>query len=205
MLEEDKAIVTAIAGTTRDLVEGKIQLSNITLDLIDTAGLRETKDIIEQIGIDKTKKAIDEAQLVIIVLDATATISNEEKELIAMTKDKKQLIVYNKSDLTDEKYELSISALNNDINPLIKAIEKMFEKQMLLINEDILNNERQIALAVSAKEAIIQALSSLKAAMELDIVLIDIENAYRALKSILGEVSQDDLLDTLFSNFCLGK
>ncbi len=205
LLEEDKAIVTAIAGTTRDLVEGKIQLSNITLDLIDTAGLRETKDIIEQIGIDKTRKAIDEAQLVIIVLDATATISSEEEELIAMTKDKKQLIVYNKSDLTDEKYELSISALNNDISPLIKAIEKMFEKQMLLINEDILNNERQIALAVSAKEAIKQALSSLKTAMELDIVLIDIENAYRALKSILKEVSQDDLLDTLFSNFCLGK
>ena len=205
LLEEDKAIVTDIPGTTRDLVEGIIQLDHITLNLIDTAGLRETEDVIERMGIDKTKKAIDEADLVIIVLDATKTINDYERQLINMTKDKKQLIVYNKADLAGFSNQLSISALNKNIKPLINAIEEMFATQIMVIDENILNNERQIALAKQAKQAIKQALQALHDEMELDLILIDIEKAYFSLKSILGTVNDGDLLDTLFSNFCLGK
>ncbi len=205
LLEEDKAIVTDIPGTTRDLVEGIIQLDHITLNLIDTAGLRETEDVIERIGIDKTKKAIDEADLVIIVLDATKAVNEYEKQLINMTKDKKQLIVYNKADLAGFSNQLSISALNKDIKPLIQAIEQMFATQIMVIDEDILNNERQIALAKQARLSITQAIQALHDEMELDIVLIDIEKAYFYLKSILGTINDGDLLDTLFSNFCLGK
>ncbi len=205
LLEEDKAIVTDIPGTTRDLVEGMIQLDNISLNLIDTAGLRDTKDVIEQIGIDKTKKALNEAELIIIVLDASKEMTAYEKELIAMTQDKKQLIVYNKADLVKRKEVLSISALNKDIKPLINAIQQMFETQMMVIDANILNNERQIALSKQAKQALDQAISALDQDMELDIVLIDIENAYDHLRSILYQVQDGDLLDTLFSNFCLGK
>ena len=205
LLEEDKAIVTDLPGTTRDLVEGMIQLDNITLHLIDTAGLRDTTDIIEQIGIERTLKAIEQAELVIIVIDATKKISNYEQELIMKTADKKQIIVYNKKDLTNTEDKLSISALNNDIKPLIDVIERLFAQQMMVINEDILNNERQIALAKNALDSIEQAIDSVNIGLELDLTIIDIELAYQALKAILGEVNQEDLIDTLFSNFCLGK
>ncbi|MEA5026909.1 MAG: tRNA uridine-5-carboxymethylaminomethyl(34) synthesis GTPase MnmE [Erysipelotrichaceae bacterium] len=205
LLEEDKAIVTALPGTTRDLVEGVIQLENVTLHLIDTAGLRATSDLIEQLGIDRTFKVLDEAELVIIVLDASRGISAYEKELIRMTDTKKQIVVYNKNDLVQSSAQLSISALNHDIKPLLDEIERIFAAEIMVIDQDILNNDRQIGLAKQALSALDQALAALNDGMELDIVLIDIEQAYQLLKSILGEVKQEDLLDTLFSSFCLGK
>jgi len=205
LLEEDKAIVTDLPGTTRDLVEGIIQLDNITLHLIDTAGLRETTDVIEQIGIERTLKAVEQAELVIIVIDATKELSHYEQELILKTADKKQIVVYNKKDLSNIEDKISISALYNDIKPLIDVIESLFAQQMMVINEDILNNERQIALAKKALDFIDQAINSVNNGLELDLTIIDIELAYQALKAILGEVNQEDLLDTLFSNFCLGK
>ncbi|MDD3924345.1 MAG: tRNA uridine-5-carboxymethylaminomethyl(34) synthesis GTPase MnmE, partial [Erysipelotrichaceae bacterium] len=115
------------------------------------------------------------------------------------------LIVYNKADLVKRKEVLSISALNKDIKPLINAIQQMFETQMMVIDANILNNERQIALSKQAKQALDQAILAIDQDMELDIVLIDIENAYDHLRSILYQVQDGDLLDTLFSNFCLGK
>ncbi|MPM91538.1 tRNA modification GTPase MnmE [bioreactor metagenome] len=192
-------------GTTRDLVEGVIQLENVTLHLIDTAGLRATSDLIEQLGIDRTFKVLDEAELVIIVLDASRGISAYEKELIRMTDTKKQIVVYNKNDLVQSSAQLSISALNHDIKPLLDEIERIFAAEIMVIDQDILNNDRQIGLAKQALSALDQALAALNDGMELDIVLIDIEQAYQLLKSILGEVKQEDLLDTLFSSFCLGK
>ncbi len=142
LIEKDKAIVTHIAGTTRDLVEDKIHLDNVTLSLIDTAGLRETDDLVEQIGISKTQNAIDEAEFIIMVLDSSRSVNEFELDLMAKIKDKRHIIVNNKSDINSVG-EISVSALNEDISELIPAIN--------------------------------------------------------------GEVSRDDLLDTLFSKFCLGK
>ena len=169
LLEEEKAIVTDIAGTTRDLVEGYIQLNNIMLNLIDTAGIRETNDFVEKIGIDRSKKAIEEAQLVILVLDSTKELDAEDNELLELTKNKTRIIVTNKNDLSaSSNLGISISALNGDIQPLIKEIEHLFEKHKIVLNQTTLNNQRQIALMNQAYLAISQAIVSLQQGIELE-------------------------------------
>ncbi len=204
LIEEDKAIVTDIAGTTRDLVEGVIHLDNVTLSLIDTAGLRDTEDKIEKIGIEKTNEAIKKAEFIIMVLDASRPINERESELLETIKDKRHIVVYNKADL--KKFgEVRVSAIKNDIEALVDKINKKFEYSELDLSEGSLNNERQIGLALEAQISLKQALMAIEAEMELDLVAIDLNDAYLALKEILGEVSRDDLLDTLFSKFCLGK
>ncbi len=204
LLEEDKAIVTDIEGTTRDLVEGVVRLNHVTLHLIDTAGIRNTEDKIEKMGIDKTNKVIDEAELILFLLDSSKEISAEEKELLSRIENKTHLVVYNKSDLK-EKDGISISAQNQSIDPLIQAIEQLYENHVISDNEAVLNNERQISLANMAYMSMNQVSENLRLGLELDLVTIDIQNAYMSLKEILGEVSREDLLDALFSNFCLGK
>lgn len=204
LLEEDKAIVSDIAGTTRDLVEGHIQLGNIHLNLIDTAGIHHTSDTVEKIGIDRSLKAIQEAQLVLLVLDASKEIEEEDHKLLTLTQDKERIIVYNKTDLV-EKEGICISAVNHEIDDLIHEIESRYEKDLLNIQEPLLNNERQIACLNKAKQSMKQAITALENGFELDLVTIDLQDTYTSLKEILGEVSRDDLLDTLFSNFCLGK
>ncbi len=204
LVEKDKAIVTNIAGTTRDLVEDIIHLDNVTLTLIDTAGLRDTEDIIEQIGIQKTNEALDEAEFIIMVLDASREINDFEKDLLAKIKDKRHLVVHNKSDLNVDG-DISVSAINNDITNLIDGINDFFYDNEFSVYEDSLNNERQIGLAIKAKNYITDSLNAIEMGMELELVAIDLNEAYLSLKEILGEVSRDDLLDTLFSKFCLGK
>ena len=204
LLEENKAIVTDIAGTTRDLVEGTIRLENVTLHLIDTAGLHDTKDIVEKIGIQKTQEALEEAELVILLLDSTREMDAEEKELKQLTEQKNGIVVWNKDDEGKET-ELAISAIQNRIQPLIDEINHRYEYHKMHIDEAVLNNERQISLVFQAKEALLQAKQAVSMEMELDLVTIDIQQAYQCLKEILGEVSRDDLLDALFENFCLGK
>lgn len=204
LIEKDKAIVTNIAGTTRDLVEDKIHLDTVTLSLIDTAGLRDTEDVIEQIGIQKTNEALDEAEFIIMVLDASREINEFELELKEKIKNKRHLIVHNKSDLKSDG-EISVSALNNDISSLTDAINDFFEDPNFDINEDSLNNERQIGLAMRAKNYLTDAENTIMMNLELELVAIDLNESYLSLKEILGEVSRDDLLDTLFSKFCLGK
>lgn len=204
LIEEDKAIVTDIAGTTRDLVEGSIHLDNVTLSLIDTAGLRDTEDKIEKIGIEKTYEAINKAEFVIMVLDASRDINDREKLLLDKISNKRHVVVYNKTDLK-EKAGISVSAIKNDIEALVNEINALFEYSDLDLSEGSLNNERQIGLAIRAKNSLSQSLMAIDAELELDLVTIDLNEAYMALKEILGEVSRDDLLDTLFSKFCLGK
>ena len=204
LLEEDKAIVSDIAGTTRDLVEGHIQLGNIHLNLIDTAGIRDTEDIVERIGIDRSKKAIDEAQLIILVLDATRELDEEDEELLKLTEGKQRIVVYNKTDQVS-KEGIAISAIEGNIDALIKEIESLYQQDILRIQEPLLNNERQIACLLRAKNSMMNAIEALNMGIELDMVTIDLQDAYTSLKEILGEVSREDLLDTLFSNFCLGK
>lgn len=204
LLEEEKAIVTDIAGTTRDIVEGVVNCGGVTLHLLDTAGIRETKDAVEKIGIERSLKVLDEAELCLVILDASQPLDEMDKELLEKTKDKNRIIVYNKSDI--QKGEgISISAANSEVKPLIEAIEKQFEKQLHYSDEDTLNNERQIGLAMLAKESMNQAIEALQMQVEIDLVTIDLQKGYNALREILGKVSKDDLLDALFSRFCLGK
>ncbi len=204
LIEKDKAIVTNIAGTTRDLVEDKIHLDNVTLSLIDTAGLRDTEDVIEQIGIQKTNEALEEAEFIIMVLDSSREKNEFELELLDKIKDKRHLVVYNKSDI-NKMGKISVSALNDDMNELIDGINDYFHDSSFSIHEDSLNNERQIGLALKANNYLKDALNTIDLGLELELVAIDLNESYLALKEILGEVSRDDLLDTLFSKFCLGK
>ncbi len=205
LLEEEKAIVTNIAGTTRDLVEGVMQLDNVKLRLIDTAGIRDSEDVVEQIGIERSMQALEEADLVLLILDPTR-IDAEDEELIERIKDKKHLIVYNKEDLISDKADgIWISAKNNEVSELLNALKAIYQEHIHVLDEPALNNQRQIALLVKAKLQLKTALEAMEYGYELDLVAIDLEEAYTSLKEILGRVHKDDLLDTLFSNFCLGK
>ena len=202
LLEQDKAIVTDIAGTTRDLVEGKVNLENITLNLIDTAGIRESDDKVEMIGIQKSKEAIEKAELIILVLDST-NIDEEDEKLIELTNDKNRIIVYNKADLKSYG-EIKISAKNNDIHELVDYINKQYESDSKLVDENILNNERQISLmkrALNEFEDMLEKIDS----QELDVIEINLEEAYHCLCEILGIEYKEDLIDHMFKNFCLGK
>ena len=205
LLEEDKAIVTDIAGTTRDIVEGTVRIGNITLNLIDTAGIHHSDDQIEQMGIDRSLKALDKAQLIILVIDGSREISEEDQKLLAMTEGRNRIVVFNKKDKNEVKGELSISALNGDVQPLVDAIEKMYENELIATDSDTLNNERQIGLALQAESSMKDALHTLEMGMELDLVTIDLEKSWYALKEITGETGREDLLDEIFSRFCLGK
>lgn len=204
LLEEDKAIVSDIEGTTRDMVEGSVRLDNVTLHLIDTAGIRNSEDVIEKIGIEKSKQILEEAELVIVLFDGSQPLDNLDKELLSITEDKDRLLVYNKKDI--KRYEgINISAKDEDIDELMDALNKKYDEYHEAYQVPMLQNERQLALMQNARQALIRAVDALEAEMELDLVTIDLQSAYYALKEILGEVSKDDLLDTLFSKFCLGK
>ena len=210
LLDEEKAIVTDIPGTTRDIVEGSITLNGFLINFIDTAGIRETDDIVEKIGVERSKNAILFADLVILVLNNNEEISNYEKELIKEI-DKDKLIVFvNKSDL-DTNLVLDINHIKGNTLSIdgIDELKKEIISKLKLndINKDLtyMSNIRQIDLLKKAKEDIESAINNLSKGMPVDIVEIDITNAWNNLGSIIGEVYQDELINTLFSNFCLGK
>ena len=205
LLNKDKAIVTDIAGTTRDLVEDDVRLDNITLHLIDTAGIRESDDVVEKIGIERSLKAIKEAELVILVIDASKEMDDEDSELLELTKDKDRIIVYNKTDMNDDVKGIKVSALNGDISELKNYLNERYDKDKSLIDEDILNNERQIALMIKANKGLKDMLKEVDYGYELDLVSSDLYTVYHDLSEIIGKSYEDDLIDHLFRNFCLGK
>lgn len=205
LLEEDKAIVTDIAGTTRDIVEGTVRLDGITLNLIDTAGIHESNDIVEKIGIDKSLQALEKAEFVIVVIDGSEALTDEDHKLLEMTKNKNRIVVYNKNDKAIQHDGISISAINGDVEALTNAIKEKYEKELYLASSDTLNNERQIGLAIQAEQSMKNAIRTLEDGMELDLVTIDLENAWTSLKEITGKAGKEDLLDEIFSRFCLGK
>ena len=205
LLEEDKAIVTDVAGTTRDLVEGTVRLSGITLNLIDTAGIRKSDDAIEQIGITKSLQALEKAQLVIVVLDGSEELTEEDQELLEKTKNYNRIVVYNKKDKDSVHAGISISAIQKDITELTNAIVEKYQSEYIAANSDTLNNERQIGYALQAEQAMREAVNALHVGMELDLVTIDLEKAWTALRQITGKAGKEDLLDEIFSRFCLGK
>ena len=213
LLEEEKAIVTNVPGTTRDIVEGTIILDNVILNIIDTAGIRESDDIVEKIGIEKSLTIINEADLVIFILNNNEKITREEKGLLEKLKDKKKIIVINKIDLENK---LDKSILDNYIEISAKeniGIEKIKDEIKRLFNlgeleaSDLtyMSNARSISLLGKSLNNINDAISEINNNSPIDIVEFHLKDAWNNLGEIIGETYTDELLDELFSRFCLGK
>ena len=198
----DKAIVTDIEGTTRDLVEGKVNLENISLNLIDTAGIRESEDVVENIGIERSKEALKKAELVLLVLDSS-NIDERDRELLKMTEGYNRIIVYNKNDLSRHD-GISICAKDGDINMLTDYLNNRYKDDTRLVDEDVLNNERQLSLMKKCLNELKELLEGLEY-VNLDVLELNLEEAYHYLADILGREYREDLIDHLFRNFCLGK
>ena len=207
LVGEEKAIVTDIKGTTRDVVEGDINLKGILLHLLDTAGIRESNDKIESIGINKSIKAINDAELVIVVLDASEELTAEDKEILELSKNKKRIVVYNKSDLLSDKDSdnLYISAQENDIDALTNKIKELLGIEDSDFSHPSLNNARQIGLLKQIKESMLQAKSDSEQDLSIDLVSVSLMDAYRSTMEILGLASDIDISKEIFSRFCVGK
>ena len=204
-LGEDRAIVTDIAGTTRDVVEGHTNIDGVVLHLYDTAGIHESTDKIESIGIEKSKKAIKDADVVIVVLDGSNDLDQEDQQILAYTKEYNPIIVYNKADLSSLDDKLAISALNNSIEPLVKKIKEVIGLDERSFSKPALNNARQIGLLRKAKEALLKAKQDAENDLTIDLVSVSLLEAYTAILEILGEANQLDLAKEIFSRFCVGK
>ncbi|MFA5179448.1 MAG: tRNA uridine-5-carboxymethylaminomethyl(34) synthesis GTPase MnmE [Candidatus Izemoplasmatales bacterium] len=212
LLKEDKAIVTEISGTTRDLVEGDWNLGGVILNLVDTAGIRNTDDAVEKIGIIKAKKALSEADLVLLVLDQSRSLTTEDIDLLTLTKNKPRIIVGNKIDLgkhIDIKLEktIDVSAKNSTgLDQLEAEVKRLFiDESLLKENQLMLANARHIGKIGEAKTALEDALKACENHFPVDIIEIDIRKAWEVLGEITGETGNEVLIHALFSRFCLGK
>ena len=213
LLDEEKAIVTDIAGTTRDTVEGQTIINNILINFIDTAGIRETEDIVEKIGVDKSKAAIEKADLVILVLNNNEELTKEDKELIDLISDYEHIIFINKTDLDKKLDLLNTNNVVTGNTKDLKGLDSLKEKIVSIFNLDkietkdmtYLSNVRQIDLTKKACSAIENCMNNLCREIPVDMLAIDIKQAWDLLGEIIGENYQDALLDELFTNFCLGK
>ena len=215
LLQQEKAIVTDIAGTTRDIVEGEIYLDGILLNIIDTAGIRKTEDVVEKIGVEKSLSMIDEADLVIVVLNNNEKLTSEDEELLEKTKDKNRIIVINKTDLED-KLKLESSKLKNivrtnantveGIKELKEKIVELFQLEKLKTKDyNYLTNARQISLAKQAYESLEEAEQGITNNLPIDMVEIDLKETFDLLGEIIGETYSEEIIDHLFANFCVGK
>ena len=212
LLNKNKAIVTDIAGTTRDIVEGEVELKGIALKFIDTAGIRKTKDVVEKIGVDKSLEVIDESDLVIHVLNNNEALTEEDQEIMEKIKDKTHITFINKSDLpTKLKIAKDDIVKGNaiDLNGLDELKDKIGElfdlERINNSNLEVVSSAREIGLLNEALNSIGQALNNVSSKLPVDMIAIDIKKAWDLLGEITGESYQDELLDTLFSKFCLGK
>ena len=207
LVGEEKAIVTDIAGTTRDIVEGDVNLGGLTLHLLDTAGIHDTDDKVENIGVEKAKNSIYQADLVILVIDNSKTIDDEDKKLLEETKDLRRIVVLNKSDLEGvaQIEGVTISAGNNDIQNLILKIKEVVGLDEKSFKTPALNNTRQIGLLQNAKENLLKAKDDIENGLTIDLVSVSILEAYTSVLEILGEANQMDLAKEIFSRFCVGK
>ena len=213
LIDEEKAIVTDIAGTTRDIVEGQIRVGGVLLNIIDTAGIRETEDVVERIGVEKSLNMIKDADLIILVLNNNEELSSEDKKLLEITKDKKRIIVVNKIDL-DTKLDLSSLEEENIVKvSATKHISILKDKISDIYNLEELNNKeltylsnsRQISLVKKAISINKNLIKSLEEGLPIDMLEIDIKEICETLNEIIGESYDEKLIDRLFSNFCLGK
>ena len=214
LLEQDKAIVTDIAGTTRDIVEGEIYLDGVLLNIIDTAGIRETDDVVERIGVEKSLSMINEADLIIVVLNSNEELSDEDKEILEKTKDKTRIIVLNKNDL-DKKLVIPTNLQNvvetntNDldgITSLKKKIKELFNLEQIATKDyTYLANSRQISLAKQAYKNLLDAEQAIEDDQPVDMIEIDLKECFDTLGEIIGATYSEEIIDNLFENFCVGK
>lgn len=217
LLEEDKAIVTDIAGTTRDIVEGQVNLNGIILNIIDTAGIRKTDDIVESLGVEKSKKMMNESDLVLFMINNNEIISQSIKDLINEIKNKNYIIILNKTDLENKA---DLKELNIDFNNVVKTsikdrigIEELKEKIIELFNiSDIeekdptyLSNTRSISILEECLNSVEDIENGLKNNQPIDMIELDIKNIWEKLGEINGTTYEEELLDEMFSRFCLGK
>lgn len=214
LLNEDKAIVSNQAGTTRDLVEGKINLGDITLNLIDTAGIRDTLNDIEKAGINKSHDALNKADLIILVLDGSKPLSIQDKKLLLLIENKNYLIAINKSDLglklkLDVKNKFNvveISAINKEITNLILGIKnKIITTEINFSKELILANTRQLSYLDKIEINVRNAFEDLKSYISIDLVIIHLQKAWNTILEMQGKKFENNLLDEIFKRFCLGK
>jgi len=213
LINEEKAIVTDIKGTTRDLVEGNVYLNGILLNFIDTAGIRNTTDIVEKIGVDKSLKMIDEADLILFVLNNNEELESDEKLLLEKINNKKHIIIVNKDDLEkkididDSLNPIYISALNkNDVEKIFDRIKELFNLNELETSDlTYISNARSIAILKETLKRIEDVKEGINNNMPIDMVEIDIKEIWNSLGKIIGETYEDELINQLFSQFCLGK
>ena len=219
LLNEDKAIVTNIAGTTRDIVEGEINLDGIIINIIDTAGIRDATDEVEKIGVDKSKKIAEEADLIIAIFDCSKELTDDDKKILKIIKNKKSIIILNKIDLNKKISKnnetlssvsdkiIEISAIKNiGIENLYEKISEMFNLNEINIdNEVLITNIRHKDLINKAIQKIQETKTTIENHMPIDIVAIYIKDILEALGSITGETISEDIINEIFSKFCLGK
>lgn len=213
LLEEEKAIVTDVPGTTRDTVEGSLIVSGIPLNIIDTAGIRKTEDTVEKIGVEKSLKIIDTSDLLIYILNNNEEITEEEKEILEKTKNKKRIIVVNKIDLKtklnkkllDSYIEISVKE-NIGIDKIKDEIKRLFNIGEISTNDmTYLSNARSIALLKKSLNNINDVINEINNNNPIDIVELSLKESWNNLGEVIGETYTDELLDELFSRFCLGK
>lgn len=214
LLDEDKAIVTNIPGTTRDIIEGTITLNGVALNFIDTAGIRETDDVVEKIGVDKSKSVASSADIIIYVLNNNEEISPEELEIMGNLDSKKTIIFVNKSDLEQKinlgnisrEIILGNTVSDDGLDNLLLAIKNKLNLDSI-VNKDMsyLSNIREITLVNKANDALNSAKISLEEGLPVDVIEIDLKRAWEYLGEIIGDAYEDELVDNIFSNFCLGK
>ncbi|HES5838556.1 TPA: tRNA uridine-5-carboxymethylaminomethyl(34) synthesis GTPase MnmE [Streptococcus pyogenes] len=215
LLREDKAIVTGIAGTTRDVIEEYVNIKGVPLKLVDTAGIRETDDLVEQIGVERSKKALQEADLVLLVLNASEKLTDQDRALLNLSQDSNRIILLNKTDL-EQKIELEqlpddyipISVLTNqNINLIEDRINQLFFDNAGLVEQDAtyLSNARHISLIEKAVQSLEAVNDGLALGMPVDLLQVDLTRTWEILGEITGDAAPDELITQLFSQFCLGK
>ena len=215
LLQENKAIVTDIAGTTRDVLEEYVNIKGVPIKLIDTAGIRETDDIVEQIGVERPKKALKEADLVLLVLNASEPLTAQDLQLLEISQDTNRIILLNKTDLP-EAIETSklpedvirISVLKNqNIDKIEERINNLFFENAGLVEQDAtyLSNARHISLIEKAVESLQAVNEGLELGMPVDLLQVDLTRTWEILGEITGDAAPDELITQLFSQFCLGK
>ena len=211
LLNEEKAIVTNIAGTTRDIVEGNLNLNGVYLKLLDTAGIHETSDQVEEIGINKSLSLIEESDLILLVLDNSSELTEEDKKLLNLTKDKRRIIIINKMDL-DSKIEfisdnvIYMSTKNQSgLDLLKKKIVEMFNLDSIKPDMNIFVNANDIVKIKKCLIMLDKIKESLQSNIEIDMIEIDLREINDLLGSIIGESYEEEILDEIFKNFCIGK
>ena len=219
LLGQERAIVTDIAGTTRDALEESLRIHDVTLNVIDTAGIRNTEDVIEKIGVDKAKEYAKEADLIVFVVDTSRPLDEDDYEILQIIRDKKVIALFNKQDLAvaadlktlkEELGQIPVIETsiveNTGLDQFVSTVREMFYKKEINFNDQVyITNARQKSALAAAEDALTKAMDSINMGMSEDFFTIDMMEAFTQLGLLIGETVEDDLADEIFSRFCMGK